>query len=350
MAGRLNGLDLFSGIGGNTLALRRYVRTIAYCEADRHAQSVLLSRMGDGSIERAPIWDDISTLTGAQFDVPVDVIVGGFPCFVAGTHIQTRRGCVPIETVVVGDEVLTHLRRWRRVNQVHCTKDREIRFIDGTGMLPTETTDEHPYFTRTRVRTWNNVSRKNDVSWSTPKFTVAKDIKGLHTGLTFPSEIMDDGRSCDYWWLVGRCLADGWCVKRKNRGDGGYARVVVCCGKHRRLDDEVGRVFNYTLVEDRTTYKYHIANKAFAREFAKAGIGAANKQIPVEWLCLPKEKLTALVMEVTWRRARRPGPPRSPRHLLSPYKWLFSNVMGRYPPCGSTGPRTRPRLRVALLI
>ena len=78
--GRLRGLDLFSGIGGNTLALRDYIKTVAYCEADRHAQSVLLSRMGDGSIEPAPIWDDVTTLSGSMFDHPIDIIVGGFPC------------------------------------------------------------------------------------------------------------------------------------------------------------------------------------------------------------------------------------------------------------------------------
>jgi len=77
---RINGLDLFSGIGGNTLALRDYIKTVAYCEADRHAQSVLLSRMGDGSIEPAPIWDDVTTLRGAMFNHPIDIIVGGFPC------------------------------------------------------------------------------------------------------------------------------------------------------------------------------------------------------------------------------------------------------------------------------
>ena len=77
---RLNGLDLFSGIGGNTLGLRKYVKTIAYCERDRHAQSVLLSRMSDGLLEWAPIWDDISTLSGKHFDTPIDIIVGGFPC------------------------------------------------------------------------------------------------------------------------------------------------------------------------------------------------------------------------------------------------------------------------------
>lgn len=80
---RLNGLDLFSGIGGNTLGLRDYIKTVAYCECDRHAQSVLLSRMSDGSIESAPIWDDITSLTGNVLQEgglePIDIIVGGFP-------------------------------------------------------------------------------------------------------------------------------------------------------------------------------------------------------------------------------------------------------------------------------
>lgn len=95
MKGRLNGLDLFSGIGGNTLGLREYIKTIAYCENDRHAQSVLLSRMADGSIEQAPIWDDITTLREEHFDCQVDILVGGFPCqdiSVAGKGEGIRNG------------------------------------------------------------------------------------------------------------------------------------------------------------------------------------------------------------------------------------------------------------------
>lgn len=76
----MNGLDLFSGIAGNTLGLREYVNTIAYCEQDRHAQSVLLSRMEQGLLKPTPIWDDITTLKGDMFDVPIDIIIGGFPC------------------------------------------------------------------------------------------------------------------------------------------------------------------------------------------------------------------------------------------------------------------------------
>ena len=75
----MNGLDLFSGIGGLSIALESWVRTVAYCENDRYAQAVLLSRMSEGQIPLAPIWDDVRTLTSE--DLPkIDIIFGGFPC------------------------------------------------------------------------------------------------------------------------------------------------------------------------------------------------------------------------------------------------------------------------------
>ncbi len=75
----LNGLDLFSGIGGISLALSEWVKTVAYCEQDRYAQAVLLSRMSSGDIDRAPIWDDVKTLA-AEILPRIDIISGGFPC------------------------------------------------------------------------------------------------------------------------------------------------------------------------------------------------------------------------------------------------------------------------------
>jgi len=75
----LNGLDLFSGIGGLTLALSEWVRPVAYCECDRYCQAVLLSRMRDGRLPRGPIWDDIKTLKGDMLP-SIDITYGGFPC------------------------------------------------------------------------------------------------------------------------------------------------------------------------------------------------------------------------------------------------------------------------------
>lgn len=76
----LNGLDLFSGIGGISLALKPWVRTVAYCEADRYAQAVLLSRMRSGELCHAPIWDDVRTLRGDSLGNWIDIVFGGFPC------------------------------------------------------------------------------------------------------------------------------------------------------------------------------------------------------------------------------------------------------------------------------
>jgi len=85
----LNGLDLFSGIGGLSLALNEWVRPIAYCEIDPYCQGVLLSRISDGSPANAPIWDDIKSLSYDGRNWPeIDIIYGGFPCqdiSIAGT-------------------------------------------------------------------------------------------------------------------------------------------------------------------------------------------------------------------------------------------------------------------------
>lgn len=76
----LNGLDLFSGIGGLSLALTPYVRPLAYCENDRFCQAVLLSRQADGVLPAAPIWDDVRTFPSSNLIGGVDLVYGGFPC------------------------------------------------------------------------------------------------------------------------------------------------------------------------------------------------------------------------------------------------------------------------------
>lgn len=77
----MNGLDLFSGIGGITIALEEWVKPVAYCENDRYAQAVLLSRQSSGELPQAPIWDDIKTLNKEVLQCEsLDIIYGGFPC------------------------------------------------------------------------------------------------------------------------------------------------------------------------------------------------------------------------------------------------------------------------------
>jgi DNA (cytosine-5)-methyltransferase 1 len=77
---KIYGLDLFSGSGGLSIALSPWVIPRAYCENDPYAQAVLLSRMRDGSLPWAPIWDDVQSLSGRMVPKPIDIVYGGFPC------------------------------------------------------------------------------------------------------------------------------------------------------------------------------------------------------------------------------------------------------------------------------
>ena len=76
---KLYGLDLFTGIGGITLALQEWVKPIAYCEIESYCQSLLLQRMQEKNLPKAPIWDDIRTLSTKELP-RIDIIYGGSPC------------------------------------------------------------------------------------------------------------------------------------------------------------------------------------------------------------------------------------------------------------------------------
>ena len=71
----LNGLSLFSGIGGIDIALSEWVRPVAYCEIEPYAAAVLFSRMADGSIPIAPIFPDVRRLR-AEILPSIDAILG----------------------------------------------------------------------------------------------------------------------------------------------------------------------------------------------------------------------------------------------------------------------------------
>jgi DNA (cytosine-5)-methyltransferase 1 len=105
----LNGLDLFTGIGGITLALRDYVRPVAYCEIEPYCQSVLLSRMQERNLPQAPIWNDIRTLPINELP-EIDIIYGGFPCqdiSCAGTGkgLEGERSGLFFEIVRISKEI-----------------------------------------------------------------------------------------------------------------------------------------------------------------------------------------------------------------------------------------------------
>lgn len=77
----MKALDLFAGIGGITHALRDLgIRTVAYCERDPVAISVLRQRMRHGDLPAAPLHTDVERFPGKEFRGKVQMITAGFPC------------------------------------------------------------------------------------------------------------------------------------------------------------------------------------------------------------------------------------------------------------------------------
>lgn len=106
----LNGLDLFSGIGGLSVALAPWVRPFAYCEIDPYAQGVICSRIASGELSWAPIWDDITNFDGKEWRGRIDIVYGGFPCqdiSVAGrgAGLEGERSALFFEILRIVDEI-----------------------------------------------------------------------------------------------------------------------------------------------------------------------------------------------------------------------------------------------------
>lgn len=80
--GTLTNISLFAGGGGFDKGSRLVggIKTICYVENDTYCQAVLMSRFRDGSLDNAPIWDDIKTFDGKPWRGRVDIVSGGFPC------------------------------------------------------------------------------------------------------------------------------------------------------------------------------------------------------------------------------------------------------------------------------
>ena len=76
-------LSLFSGYGGFSLGLQLASvrsRTVCYVEIDDYCQRIIQSRIRDGHLDDAPIWDDVKTFDGRPWAGLVDIVTAGFPC------------------------------------------------------------------------------------------------------------------------------------------------------------------------------------------------------------------------------------------------------------------------------
>lgn len=120
-------------------------------------------------------YGDICKISG--YEVPtVNVVIGGSPCFAAGTLITTDRGLVPIEDVKIGDSVFTHKRRFMPVTDSGCTgrkKTYNLRTMACESLIVTE---NHPIYVRKYERVFDSNSRTYVRKFYDPEFVAVNEL------------------------------------------------------------------------------------------------------------------------------------------------------------------------------
>ena len=288
---KLNVVSFFSGIGSFEEALERIGiphEIKAFSEIDKWAVTSYCAIHG---VDKERNMGDITKIHPT--DVPnADIITHGSPCFRAGTFITTDEGLKKIEDIKIGDNVLTHKNRFKKVvtPMINSTKDIFKLRIQGSPI--TFVTKEHPYYVRKMKRVWNGEKRTYERVFSEPEWVEAKDLeKGCFVGFGInKNSINSMDITKEEAWLLGRYVADGYLQngKRADRINSYNNKVTFCIGKDKleRFKENVSEYY-IGISEERTAYKCRIINKRFMDLCLECGRGSVNKRIPQFIMDLP---------------------------------------------------------------
>lgn len=320
---KLKVTTLFSGIGAQEAGLKRLgvdFEMVGMCEIDKYA-----IKSYEGINGPTHNYGDISKIDRLDY---TDLLVYSSPCFPRGSMVLTDGGYKDIADIQVGDKVLTHLGNWKTVVRTMNNGMKKTVGITTFGSPTIFCTPNHLFYVRQMSRkypTYYDMTGKRKRGcvrvFSEPTWVEAKSLtKSSYVGSKVITEEKDfvwngvtyhwsDGRSdrykCelgaflhneDFWWLVGRWVADGWC-RYDNKNEPHVC--ILCCAKSE--SEEIEPVltklgFSFTKVEERTVFKFQIPSKELATFMAQFGRYAYGKFIPNEVLELKVNFLTAFLV------------------------------------------------------
>lgn len=287
--------SLFSGIGGAEIAATWLGwENLFHCEINPFGRKVL-EYWYPNSIS----YEDITKTDFSEWRGRIDVLTAGFPCFVAGTPVLTRRGFVPIDEVKVGDEVLTTDKTYHPVECTMRHQADKIIYMRAQGMYEElKCTPNHPFFIRRKEMYYEKGVGK--IRHLAAEYVKASEIrKGDKVG--YPVfEGYDTSYTKAFWKLVGAWLADGWIQNslRSGRKNSHNHKVIICCGKKNiaRLHHIIQAAgYKYTLSEEKSTFKCIICDKwlcSFLKDFGKYAHG---KHLSPQCFMLDHERKKAIL-------------------------------------------------------
>lgn len=158
----------------------------------------------------------------------------------AGTMVLTSSGCRPVETIAVGDRVLSGAGRWQAVAAV-CAVPQPMVLLRGHGHPVLRVGTEQRVRVRCRTKLWRNDLRQYRAElgdgrwcpaatldracyWATPLQVPALPIPGVEPTRPWGHGLLLDERLL---WLAGQYVGDGWTRLTRSR-----AELVITCGQH----------------------------------------------------------------------------------------------------------------------
>lgn len=312
---QLKVLDLFSGTQSIAREFRKRGHLTYTVELDKNHEGI-------------DWYENIMNITAKdiieRFGHP-DVIWASPPCFTGDTLVLTDKEFKKIKEIQIGDKVITHRCKYETVTNIGRKLVDSIRIIKPSCSTEIETTDNHPFYARTKKRIWNNSKRGWDKIYGEPQWINAKDLTKYHmigiainkesklpewSGIekTIKNQIIkkcynEDNLSNyfenkNFWWLIGRYIGDGWVRNSKTRND-----FIICCAKNELneitsvLDNLklIDNFFNYGVIEERTTYKIHIYKKELVTYVEQFGKYAYGKKLTSDIFDLPKHLLQSFL-------------------------------------------------------
>lgn len=214
-------------------------------------------------------------------------------CFPAGTVVVARRGMVPIEELSVGDEVLTHRNRWRRVTGT-MSRHAPLVTVKGRGHTELAVTANHRFLTRAATLTsrgwkyageeaWTDAGNLVGHAWQSPTEFPTADVPTAPDGWVYDHH---------FWWTVGRWLGDGWIRHCQPSG----LMVGICCGYAERHELD-GRWPTARVTEAATTVQYELRGSGTLARWLLEHFGerAHGKTVPTWALSMDAEYQKALV-------------------------------------------------------
>jgi len=298
----MNVLSLFDGMSGARLALDMSgikVNKYYASEIDKYAIKIAQKNYPD-TVQLGSVTDIPDELLKT---LDIDLLIGGSPCFVAGTKVLTEVGYKNIEDIVIGDNVLTHKGKFKKVKAIG-GKTTSTVTLHCQGIKPTGTTLNHPYYVRHKNRVWNNTKRRYDVSLSKAKWVNVGDLRlGDMLGMKINTEsknVLD--LTAEECYVLGRYIADGHTRKDYRASEGRpnhrHWQLILSLGSHKvdAFYEKITSLSTSCYAHTNSVHRVVFSNKRLVEIAEKyLGCGARNKRIPIEFVNLPTDLLKELL-------------------------------------------------------